>query len=92
MVYQQIHQHPCQQFLTSAVLEFKPESLVLNLINLELEVAVLESEIAAPGFEVAAPRHKAVEHCSYRGFDTQGVASSCMCWCDSVRNQMYPAR
>jgi hypothetical protein len=59
---------------------------VLNLVNLELEVAVPESEIAAPGFEVAAPRHKAIEHRSYRSSDTQGVASSCMCWCASVRN------
>jgi hypothetical protein len=61
---------------------------MLNLVDLELEVAVPESEIAAPGFEIAAPRHKAVEHRSYRGSDTQGVASSCMCWRARIRNQV----
>jgi hypothetical protein len=48
------------------------EIFVLEFVDPEPETIVLEPEIAAPRFE-------AVEHCSYKDYETQGVASSRMC-------------
>ena len=56
----------------SAILGPGLEILVLELVDPEPETVVLKLVATVLGLEAA-------ERCSYKGSDTQGVASSCTC-------------